>query len=139
MAIKYELKGRSLFLNLDGKIVEFTQAQAAKADSRTNQPSKSQHPKELVGNWRCEVQADGGTIVMNVRLGANGSYYLRGVVRDYGGNNLGEDIDKGTWVADGSKMVIVTEDETLHVPYWFKNGYLMVKVDGNQLAYKRVR
>ncbi len=98
-------------------------------------------PRNLIGVWRCEIQANGGTVIVAVALAENGSAACVTKAYDFNGNLVEEDSDKGVWTADQRTIYSKSSvnGETFKYNYWFKNGYLILTIDGNELAFKKVK
>ena len=108
-------------------------------NQRTNRQNSL--PKSLIGVWRCEIQGNGGSVVVAAAFAGDGSAATATKAYDANGNEIDSDSDKGVWSANQNTIFTKSSvsGKNYQYKYRFQNGYLILTIDGNELAFKKVK
>ena len=137
------------FLKKLGYILEFPKPQpkpqprrtSGNDDRRVKPRTQVSRPRNLIGVWRCNVQSNNGNLVIAFALADDGSAASVSKAYDLNGNLINEESDNGTWTANNQTIFTKSKvnGESFRYNYYFKNGYMIISINGNELAFKKIK
>lgn len=77
---------------------------------------------------------NGTSLTIDAKFLADGQFQLSNIITDWFGNEALQAI-YGTYVVQGNKLMLQTIEGPMQAAFMFRNGYLCVRVEGEETTY----